>query len=116
MGRNVIGAVGISVANSQVTERTQIREAYLRHWATPFRPQYNNLLDHYQQTAQSAGVARGLLSATATNQAYSAFREQAQILAYNDVFSMVGILAFVVAPLCLLFAPSKAGGGPGGGH
>jgi hypothetical protein len=29
---------------------------------------------------------------------------------------MVGILAFVIAPMCLLFAPSKAGGRPGGGH
>ncbi len=116
MGRNVIGAIGISVANSQVTERTQIREAYLARWATPFRYQYNNLIDHYRQTAQAAGVARGLLSSTAVNQAHSTFIEQAQILAYNDVFSMVGILSFVVTPLCLLFAPSKAGGRGGGGH
>ena len=116
MGRNVIGALGISVANSQVTERTQIREAYLAHWATPFRPQYNNLIDGYRRTAQAAGVARSMLSSTATNQAYSSFREQAQVLAYNDVFSMVAVLAFVVAPLCLLSSPSKAGGKPGGGH
>ncbi len=116
MGRNVIGAIGISIANSQVTERTQVREAYLAHWATPFRYQYNNLINNYNATAQAAGVARGLLSSTATNQAYTNFRQQAQILAYNDVFSMVGVLAFVVTPLCLLFAPSKAGGRPGGGH
>ncbi len=116
MGRNVIGAVGISIANSQVTERTQIREAYLAHWATPFRPQYENLLNRYQQTAQSAGVARSMLSATATNQAHATFIEQAQILAYNDVFSMVAVLAFVISPMCLLFAPTKAGGRPRGGH
>jgi DHA2 family multidrug resistance protein len=116
MGRNVIGAIGISIANSQVTERTQIREAYLSHWATPFRYQYNALVDSYRNTAQAAGVGRSMLSATATHQALTNFREQAQILAYNDVFSMVGILAFIIAPMCLLFAPSKAGGRPGGGH
>ena len=115
MGRNVIGAIGISLANSQVTERTQVREAYLNHWMTPFRPQYNNLVDHYRQVARAAGVANANLSSTATHQVYTTFREQAQVLAYNDVFSMVAVLAFVIAPLCLLFAPSKAGGKPGGG-
>jgi DHA2 family multidrug resistance protein len=115
MGRNVIGAIGISLANSQVTERTQVREAYLNHWMTPFRPQYNSLVDHYRQVARAAGVANANLSSTATHQVYTTFREQAQVLAYNDVFSMVAVLAFVIAPLCLLFAPSKAGGKPGGG-
>ena len=115
MGRNVIGAIGISLANSQVTERTQIREAYLNHWMTPFRYQYNSLVDHYRQVAKAAGVASTNLSSAATHQVYTSFHEQAQVLAYNDVFSMVAVLSFIIAPMCLLFAPSKAGGKPGGG-
>jgi DHA2 family multidrug resistance protein len=116
MGRNVIGAIGISIANSQVTERTQVREAYLAHWATPFRYQYNNLVDAYRRVYQAAGTPHALLNMSATHHALTTFRNQAQILAYNDVFSLVAILAFIVTPLCMLFSPSKGGGGARGGH
>ena len=117
MSRNVIGAVGISLANSQVTERTQVREAYLAHWATPFRPPFEQLLDRYRTLARAGGMSESLLQAVATNNALTEFITQAQVLAYNDVFSLVAILAFLVVPFCFLFSNSKGGRkGSTGGH
>ena len=116
MSRNVIGAIGISIANSQVTERTQIREAYLSRWTTPFRQGYESLLSRTEASARAAGVSSARVDATAMNQVHSQFIEQAQVLAYNDVFGMVAVLAFLVVPFCFLLSNSKAGGAPGGGH
>lgn len=115
MSRNVIGAIGISIANSQVTERTQIREAYLSRWMTPFRPAYNMIIDRAEQVERAAGVAASRVQAGAINNVHTQFIEQAQVLAYNDVFSLVAILAFLVVPFCFLLTPNKGGGG-GGGH
>ncbi len=112
MSRNVLGALGISVANSQVTERTQIREAYLSQWTSPFRNGYNMLVDQQEARARATGMAAGNVHASAVNQVHSQFIEQAQVLAYNDVFGMVAVLAFLVVPLCFLLSDSK-GGRPG---
>ncbi len=116
MSRNVIGAIGISIANSQVTERTQIREAYLSQWTTPFRQGYNSLISRTEASARAMGVASSNVHATAVNQVHAQFIEQAQVLAYNDVFGMVAVLAFLVVPFCFLLSNSKAEGGSEGGH
>ncbi len=115
MSRNVLGALGISIANSQVTERTQVREAYLAHWATPFRPPFEAYLQRYRTLAQAGGVPTSQLNAGAMHNALQQFRMQAQVLAYNDVFSIVAILSFLIVPLCFLFSP-VVGGKRGGGH
>lgn len=114
MSRNVIGAIGISIANSQVTERTQIREAYLSRWTTPFRPAYNTLVERAEAAARSAGVPQVRVHATAMNTIHMQFIEQAQVLAYNDVFSLVAVMSFVIVPFCFLLTGVKGGGGPGG--
>ena len=115
MSRNVIGALGISLSQSQVTERTQIREAYLAHWATPFREPYRQMLTRWQDLARAGGVPAANLQAGALNHALSTFRTQAEVLAYNDVFSLVAILSFIIVPLCFLFS-NVVGGSRGGGH
>ena len=116
MSRNVIGAIGISIANSQVTERTQIREAYLSQWTTPFRQGYNSLISRTEASARAMGVASSNVHATAVNQVHAQFIEQAQVLAYNDVFGMVAVLSFLVVQFCFLLSNSKAEGGSEGGH
>ena len=44
------------------------------------------------------------------------FQGQVSLLAYRDLFIYCGIASFVIVPLTLLFSPTKAGGGKGGGH
>ena len=116
MSRNVIGAVGISIANSQVTERTQIREAYLSQSMSPFKQGYNSLMTRVENTARAMGTPASNVHATAVNQIHSQFIQQAQVLAYNDVFGMVAVLAFLVVPFCFLLSDSKGGDGGAGEH
>ena len=115
MFRNVFGAIGISASTSLVTQRTQIREAHMVHWMTPFHQPFQN----YMQTAESVfsrvGFPAGNLQAAAQNQIHNQFIQQASVLAYNDCFILFSIIAFAVVPFCFLLKPSIGGAG-GGGH
>ncbi|VFU09658.1 Drug resistance transporter, EmrB/QacA subfamily [Methylocella tundrae] len=112
MFRNVFGSVGISLATAMITERTQAHQAQLSKWATPFHQPYNELVASYQRTLVGMGHAAGAAHDLAVGMVYQAFRVQAQILAYSDVFLYVGVVAFCVVPFCFFLTNKKAGGGP----
>ena len=115
MIRNVFGAIGISASTALVTERTQIREAHMAHWMTPFRQPYQNYVQSAASMFQRAGQPPAMAQAAARNQLHAAFFQQSTILAYNDCFILFSIVAFAVIPFCFLLKPS-VGGGRGGGH
>jgi DHA2 family multidrug resistance protein len=108
MFRNVCGSVGISLATAQVTQGSQVRQAYLADHLTPLNPAYNALVAADNQAIAQAGSPPG---ATATGLIYQTLHTQAQILSYADLFMICAGLAFCVAPLAFLFTSAKAGGG-----
>ncbi len=117
MFRNVFGSIGISLATSLVTERTQVRSAHLVDHLSPLDQGYNALVQ--SNTAGLLGLGRSPAEAatTAVNMIYQTLHSQAQILAYSDIFLFTSILAFALAPVALLFSASKMGGGAAkGGH
>jgi DHA2 family multidrug resistance protein len=116
MFRNLAGSIGIALATSMVTERTQVRNAYLSQNLTPFNQSYQEFLDRSAQQLQSMGVAPDAVHQRAVNLAYTTLHTQASLLAYTDVFAMCAILAFCIIPLTFLFSPSKGGGGVRGAH
>ena len=117
MFRNVFGSVGISLATSLVTERTQVRTAHLVDHLTPLDQGYNALVQSNTAGLLTMGRSPGEAATTAVNMIYQTLHSQAQILAYSDVFLFTSILAFCLAPVALLFSASKMGGGPAkGGH
>ncbi len=113
MFRNVCGSVGISLATANVTERTQVRQAYLVDHLTPLDPGYNLLVQHNVQQLAQAGNPAGF---SPTGMIFQQLHSQAQILAYSDLFSVCAVLAFIVAPFAFLFTSAKAGGGRAGAH
>ncbi len=115
MFRNVSGSIGISLATAEITERTQIRSAYLIDHLNTFDQGYNQTIQSIQQNLLSTGHAAGTTLSTATGQVYQMLRIQAQVLAYSDVFAFCAIGAFCVVPFAFLFSSVKAKGG-GGGH
>ena len=115
MFRNVSGSIGISLSTAEITQRTQIRTAYLVDHLNPFDQGYNMTLQSYQQTLLSTGHAAATTLSTATGQIYQMLRTQASVLAYSDVFAFCAIGAFCVVPFALLFSNVTAKGG-GGGH
>ncbi len=115
MSRNVFGAIGISASTSLITQRTQSREANMVHWMTPFHQPFQNYMQTAEGVFRAAGRSPGAAHAAAQNQLYTQFLKQSSILAYNDSFILISIIAFSVIPFCFLLKPS-VGGRPGGGH
>jgi DHA2 family multidrug resistance protein len=103
MFRNVSGSIGISLATAMITQRTQVRMAHLSLHTSPLDPGYAMALQQYQQALASPhlGTATGQ---SATGLLYQAFRQQASILAYTDIFAACAILAFCAVPVALLLA------------
>jgi DHA2 family multidrug resistance protein len=110
MFRNVAGSIGISAATALVTERTQVRTAHLVPHLTPFDQPYLDLVQRNQDALISLGRSPAQAASTAVGMVYHTLRDQAQILAYSDVFMMCAIMAFAVLPFAFLFTGAKAGG------
>ena len=115
MVRNVFGALGISASTSLVTQRTQVREAHLVHWMTPYRQPYQDYLQHARTVLRGLGRPPGTIEAGARQQLHQQFIEQASVLAYNDCFLLFSIIAFAVIPFCFLLKPVVSAP-EGGGH
>ena len=115
MFRNVLGAVGISLATALVVERTQADQAHLSKFMTPLNNGYNNYIQQSEGALRTLGRAPASLNQLATSHAFTVYRTQAEVLAYSNVFLYTSLLAFIVVPFCLLISKKKASGG-GAGH
>ena len=115
MFRNVGGAVGISAATALVTERRQADQAHLSGFMTPLNQGYNMLIQQTEQSLRTLGRASALVHDEAVSQTYRTFLKQAAVLGYSNVFSYAAVVAFMVAPLCILISKKTAKGG-GSGH
>jgi MFS transporter, DHA2 family, multidrug resistance protein len=114
MFRNVFGSIGISLSTAEITQRSQVHQSYLSQWASPFHQPYQALIASYEQTLRAMGRAGLAVHNVAVGQVYQAYRMQATILAYSDVFYYCALIAFFVVPFCFFLSAKKAAGGPGG--
>ena len=116
MFRNIFGSIGIALATSQVTERSQVHQSYLAQWTSPLNQPYQALVAQYEQTLRGLGRVGAAAHDAAVGRVYQVFRTQAAILGYRDVFFYCAIVAFLIVPLCFLLSPKTGGMRPGGGH
>ncbi|NPD67035.1 DHA2 family efflux MFS transporter permease subunit [Lichenicola cladoniae] len=112
MFRNVFGAIGIAMSTSLITQRTQVREAHMTHWMTPFYQPYNEYIHRSEMLLQRLGRPPASIHAGAQHQIYQQFVRQATVLAYNDCFLLFSLIAFAVVPFCFLLKPGVSGGKP----
>jgi DHA2 family multidrug resistance protein len=108
MFRNISGSIGISLATAEVTQRSQVRQAYLTDHLTPFDQNYQLLLQRNAQAIANAGHPPGV---TPSGLVFQTLHTQAAVLAYSDLFMICAVLAFAIAPFALLFSAKKASGG-----
>ncbi|WP_312393553.1 DHA2 family efflux MFS transporter permease subunit [Mixta calida] len=113
MFRNVAGSIGISLSTAAITEREQVRSAHLVHNMTPLNEQFNITLERWAQAIRDYTSAAGDPLTLAAGQLYQQMIVQARILAYVDVFIGLGIVAFILIPLCLLLSSVKSEGSAG---
>jgi MFS transporter, DHA2 family, multidrug resistance protein len=111
MFRNVFGSVGISISSAMIIERTQVHQSYLAQWATPYHQPFDELIAVYQRALIAMGHTANAAHDIAVGHVYQVYREQAEVLAYSDVFFFVAVVAFTVVPFCLILSGVKGGGG-----
>ncbi|HEX4504835.1 MAG TPA: DHA2 family efflux MFS transporter permease subunit [Alphaproteobacteria bacterium] len=95
--RNIGSAIGVSVAASQLVESTQINHGYLAEFMTPFR--------HMSLPHGAMGMHVMNLGLT----------QQAAMIAFINIFWLLGILCVAIIPLVFfLRVPKAAGAAPAG--
>ena len=109
LSRNIGGSVGISFVTTVLARRAQFHQ-------TALVGHLNSYNGHFMAMMQAMGHRFSLSGAgavTATKQAYAAIggmvAQQSTLLAYIDIFWLLGLSALVLIPLTLLMKRSKPG-------
>jgi MFS transporter, DHA2 family, multidrug resistance protein len=110
LARNFGGSVGISLASTLVTRRSQFHQSRLvEHLQSlnPAYPAYVTQMSHATQTTPG-----GMASLA---QSYSLGTTQASLLSYLDAFKAFAVLFLLLLPLLFFLRPGTAGAKGGGG-
>ncbi|TKI07423.1 DHA2 family efflux MFS transporter permease subunit [Martelella alba] len=113
MFRNVAGSVGISLSTAAITERSQVHSAYLAPNATPLNEQFQQAIAAGAAVVRDFSLQIGDPVQSAAAQLYRQMIFQSRILSYIDVFTLCGVMAFIMIPFCLLLSPVKSEGNAG---
>jgi DHA2 family multidrug resistance protein len=117
VARNLGGSIGISLANTEIAQQTQVHQSHLVEHVAPSSP-------IYQQTAQRVAeyfIAQGQTPARAHDLAVGWIGQligrQSTLLAYIDVFWASAVFAAIMVPLALLLLrPVDPHAAPAAGH
>ena len=116
LARNIGGSVGISLVTTLQARLAQMHQSNLVGNMTPLNPRYLDALHGLAATLR----ARGSTSATALQQAsamlYGELQRQAAMLAFIDVFWVLGVVCLAMIPLMFLIKSSLHTGGPIAAH
>ncbi|GBR44268.1 DHA2 family efflux MFS transporter permease subunit [Neokomagataea thailandica] len=119
MCRNYLGSLAISLSTAAVVEARQRHQNDMAGHMITGRQPYTDYLNAVQKTAQDHGLTPAAAHGFAVHRLMGEFSTQTAMLAYNEVFRWIGILALMVVPLCALLAPAakkRSGDAPVGGH
>ncbi|HEY6483871.1 MAG TPA: DHA2 family efflux MFS transporter permease subunit [Steroidobacteraceae bacterium] len=106
MVRNLGGTIGISMVQTLLARGEQIHQSHLVEGLNPLNPNYVNALGRMTQTFSAQGNgAHG----AALGSLYRSVGQQAQMLAYIDVFYLLMLITIAVLPLLFLMQRAKSG-------
>src|SRR5205085_6876914 len=109
MMRYTGSAIGISLVTNLMSTRQQIHQAYLGQHFTPFTASQLSQLGPQMPGSPTFNFTQGLIM----NQnhglglIYATVQQQAELLAYNDVYRTLAILAAMFVPAFLLLRRAK---------
>ena len=102
VARNLGGSIGVSLANAEITQRTQFHQARLVENTFPSSPTFQTTVHQLSQYFTHHGTP----AADAYNQAIAfigqIIERQATIMSYIDVFKICAIVAAAMIPAVLL--------------
>jgi MFS transporter, DHA2 family, multidrug resistance protein len=111
VARNLGGSIGVSLANTELLQRSQFHQARLVDNLVPTSPVYQSTMKQITQYF----IQQGAAPSTAQPHAYGYIGQlvsgQASLMAYIDVFHTWAIFAAVLVPLVLLLIRRVAGAG-----
>ena len=102
LARRIGGNMGYALVASQLGHRTAVHRARLVEHLTPYEPQVAQMLDGMTAGLAERGVPPGLATDSALRMLDGTVNRQATMLAYNDVFWLLGMLFVLTVPLLLL--------------
>jgi DHA2 family multidrug resistance protein len=113
--RNIGGSIGISIATTLLTRRSDAHQSDLTNYMPQSGAAYQNSLHSTQQALTSTyGPANSLFAAQST--LYQQLGRQALNWAFVDVFRWLSILCFAAVVFVWGFKKVKAGKAPAGAH
>ncbi|WP_174273224.1 DHA2 family efflux MFS transporter permease subunit [Sphingomonas bacterium] len=104
VSRNLGGSIGISLAQAALIERGQVHQSRIVEGLNPLNPDYVQGLDQLTQSVGTGGTDAAL--GTLLGQ----IGQQAQMLAFLDVFKAIMIFVLCIVPLGLLLRQGKSKG------
>ena len=109
--RNLGGSLGIAAMTTFLARWTQVHRAVLVSHLTPYDPAYQRwqALARAGLTARVGEAAAGPKTLALLNRTLD---QQAQLLAFLDIFRVASFLSLAALPLVLLFTRAQGGRGP----
>ncbi|KAA5605958.1 DHA2 family efflux MFS transporter permease subunit [Roseospira marina] len=114
--RNMGGAVGLSLINTQWDSRYDLHYWRIAESMPAGRPETQAFLQGVQDRMETFGPQIGHPDLASYAVATRTVAQQANVMAWNDVFFMLSMAFIVFAPLVLLQSKPVGGGDGGGGH
>ena len=102
LSRRIGGNIGYAFVANQIAHRTTFHRARLVDHLTPYDVWTSQVVDGLTGRLASSGVPPGIAEDSALKLLAGAVHRQAMMLAYNDVFWMMGVCFVVCLPLLLL--------------
>jgi DHA2 family multidrug resistance protein len=107
--RNIGGSIGIAIASTMLANRQQFHRAVLGEHIDMYSPQIRSAIDQIRAMM----MARGADAVTATQRAYALMagqvQRQAAMMAFLDMFWLLGVIFIVAIPLVFLMRATHRG-------
>jgi DHA2 family multidrug resistance protein len=117
VARNLGGSIGISLANVEITQRSQLHQSRLVENTIPSSPVFQSTLHDLSQYFISHGAAPGAANSAAIGFMGHMIQTQATIMAYIDVFHLCSVVAALMIPIVLIMVRRvqiRSGAAPAG--
>jgi DHA2 family multidrug resistance protein len=112
--RNLGGAVGLAIINTQLNDRIDLHLARLHDAVTWSRPAAMEMLNNLTQRFASYGSDA---HAMALKQMSLLARREGIVMGYADIFLMLTVLFIALSLMSVILSkPAPAAAGAGGGH
>ena len=116
LARNIGGSIGISMVTTMQARLAQKHQSMLVHNMTPLSVTYQNALHSLAAHLEAGGVTAAHALEQARAMLYSQLLRQSSMLAFVDVFWLLGATCLAMIPLMFLMKKARPHSGPVSAH